>query len=123
MSLKSFFEEWDIVAHTSDSYDDVRQYRLPSVDVHLEAVSDDMIELDWIASDEQGKGAGSAALELLCRIADGHGVHIILCSASGDGRKQRRLDNWYVRHGFMLADTPSDDPEDRMMLMVRFHAR
>ena len=114
LSVESFFKEWGSIATEScePSYDEwrheraVRQYRLLTVDVNL-GVLLDTVELHHIACDynARGQGRGTHVLSLLCRLADKHGVEILLNAASGErGEAQRRLVDWYIRHGFIALD-------------------
>jgi hypothetical protein len=119
VSLKSFFEEWDALASESckPSVSEwrkgaVRQYTLlMNVEVHLKNVNDGIaLELYLISSSPQGSGKGTDALSILCGTADRHGVMLVLTSNSAaPGESQRRLNNWYIRHGFKKAMEGRDD--------------
>lgn len=73
--------------------------------VDVFATGEDTVYLNQIACKpgEEGKGAGSYALLMLCFLADRHGVKIVgyaSCNRQLLGEDDERLRRWYERHGF-----------------------
>lgn len=73
--------------------------------VDVFATDEDTVYLNQIARKpgEEGKGAGSYALMMLCFLADRHGVKIVGYASYNRqlwGEDDYRLQRWYERHGF-----------------------
>lgn len=69
------------------------------------ATGEDTVYLNQIACKpgEEGKGAGSYALMMLCFLADRHEVKIVGYASYNRqlwGEDDERLRRWYERHGF-----------------------
>jgi hypothetical protein len=69
------------------------------------AMGEDTVYLDQIACKpgEEGKGAGSYALMMVCLLADRFGVKIVGYATYNlqlTGEDDERLRRWYERHGF-----------------------
>lgn len=112
MSTTTFFEELHGTYGENPvmPYERVIGYAAVELQRQLkEEVKESSVYLAFIKTVEQGIGAGSAALQIICDLADKHNVSIDLtvCAVPHHARNQRRAMNnaqlrkWYARNGFV----------------------
>jgi GNAT superfamily N-acetyltransferase len=59
-----------------------------------------------VTSVYRGRGYGSQILQMLLKVADKEGITLTLSPVATGGLSQRRLVNWYKRHGFQWEGKP-----------------
>lgn len=106
MSINSF----------EDNVNDIRDlYRRSLIlDYHI---ANGMFVIDLISVDTPGQGIGSDIMNRLTDNADDHGIVIELEASSHGGRniRQKKLEKWYERFGFVLTGSSSSEGSPMML--------
>lgn len=106
---------------------DGAKFAVGGVEMLLRHMPDDgdgeLVDLLSIETASKGAGAGTAALYLLCREADRHGVRLSCYARAMDSKpaSTARVVRWYERHGFTICgdnfeywDEPDAEDADHM---------
>lgn len=89
---------------SADLISDLRDADVSGVDLRVEQRGPDRLKINWIGAHQPHGRRGSAAMRLLCELADQHGVTLRLQPFADDDRTLKFLIGWYRTFGFRKGE-------------------